>query len=50
MSTKSLIKGFKRPTKIEFQHDEVNESYGRFIAEPFEKGYGITIGNSLRRV
>jgi len=33
-----------------FEHDEVNQSYGRFIAEPFERGYGLTIGNSLRRV
>jgi DNA-directed RNA polymerase subunit alpha len=50
MVTKSLLKGFKRPSKIEFQHDELNVSFGRFIAEPFERGYGITIGNSLRRV
>jgi len=47
---KSLLKGFKRPNKIEFQHDELNANYGKFIAEPFEKGYGITVGNSLRRV
>jgi len=33
-----------------FEHDEVNQNYGRFIAEPFERGYGLTIGNSLRRV
>jgi DNA-directed RNA polymerase subunit alpha len=30
--------------------DEANESYGKFVAEPFERGFGITIGNSLRRV
>ncbi len=29
---------------------ESNESYGRFIAEPLEKGFGITLGNGLRRV
>ncbi len=50
MSTRNLIKGFKRPSKIEFVHDEVNENFGRFIAEPFEKGYGTTVGNCLRRV
>lgn len=50
MAAKNLIKGFKRPSKILFEHDEVNENYGRFIAEPFEKGYGTTVGNSLRRV
>lgn len=50
MAPKSLLKGFKRPSKIIFEHDEVQKDYGRFIAEPFEKGYGLTIGNSLRRV
>lgn len=50
MSPKNLLKGFRRPTKILFEHDELQDNYGRFIAEPFEKGYGLTIGNSLRRV
>lgn len=50
MSKKNLLKGFKRPGKISLEHDELQPNYGRFIAEPFEKGYGLTIGNSLRRV
>ncbi len=50
MAPKNLIKGFKRPGKIVFEHDEIQKEYGRFIAEPFEKGFGLTIGNSLRRV
>ncbi len=50
MAHKNLLKGFKRPSKIVFEHDEIKLNYGRFIAEPFEKGYGLTIGNSLRRV
>ena len=29
---------------------ESSESYGRFVAEPLEKGYGVTLGNGLRRV
>ena len=29
---------------------EVRDQYGKFVAEPFERGYGITIGNSLRRI
>ncbi len=49
MAPKNLLKGFKRPNKIIFEHDEVQKDYGKFIAEPFEKGYGLTIGNSLRR-
>ena len=50
MAPRNLLKGFKRPNKILFEHDELQQDYGRFIAEPFEKGYGLTIGNSLRRV
>ena len=50
MAPRNLLKGFKRPSKIVFEHEELKKDYGRFIAEPFEKGYGITIGNSLRRV
>ncbi len=50
MAPRNLLKGFKRPSKITFEHDELKPDYGRFIAEPFEKGYGLTIGNSLRRV
>ena len=50
MAPRNLLKGFKRPNKIIFEHDELQPTYGRFIAEPFEKGYGLTIGNSLRRV
>jgi len=30
--------------------DEVTATYGKFVAEPFERGFGITIGNSLRRI
>ncbi len=50
MAPRNLLKGFKRPSKILFEHDELQPDYGRFIAEPFERGYGLTIGNSLRRV
>ena len=50
MAQKNLLKGFKRPSKISFEHDDLQPNYGRFIAEPFEKGYGLTVGNSLRRV
>lgn len=50
MASKNLLKGFKRPNKILLEQDELKQNYGKFIAEPFEKGYGLTIGNSLRRV
>ena len=37
-----------KPTKIEVEKKE--QAYIKFSTEPFERGYGITIGNSLRRV
>jgi len=39
-----------KPKAIEFDEKELTPTYGRFIAEPFERGYGITIGNALRRI
>lgn len=43
-------KSFEMPKKLECEESTYTETYGKFIAEPFERGYGITIGNSLRRV
>ncbi|MFZ0660267.1 MAG: DNA-directed RNA polymerase subunit alpha, partial [Candidatus Binataceae bacterium] len=39
-----------KPKSVEFEEKELTPSYGRFFAEPLERGYGITIGNALRRV
>jgi DNA-directed RNA polymerase subunit alpha len=39
-----------RPKKLDVEGDSLNESYGKFPCEPLERGYGITLGNSLRRV
>jgi len=39
-----------KPKKLEVESETLTESYGRFIAEPLERGFGITIGNALRRV
>ena len=50
MARKNLLQGFKRPKGITYEHAEVNPDYGKFIAYPFERGYGHTIGNTLRRV
>ena len=50
MARRNLLKGFKRPKGITFEHGEGEGNYGRFIAYPFERGYGTTIGNSLRRI
>lgn len=42
------MKGFIFPSKIYWE--EKDKNYGRFVVEPLERGYGTTIGNSLRRV
>lgn len=50
MARKNLLKGFKKPKGITFEHLENNPNYGKFIAYPFETGFGTTVGNTLRRV
>ena len=44
------LKGFQIPKKLEFEAESLTNTYGKFSAEPFERGFGTTIGNSLRRV
>ncbi len=39
-----------RPRRLETEQDETGERYGRFWCEPLERGFGQTLGNSLRRV
>lgn len=41
-------RGLELPTKVE--GSDCTPTYGKFVAEPFERGFGVTIGNSLRRV
>ncbi|MCI0469227.1 MAG: DNA-directed RNA polymerase subunit alpha, partial [Nitrospirae bacterium] len=43
-------KMFQIPQSIKCQEDSLTESYGRIVVEPLERGFGATIGNSLRRV
>jgi DNA-directed RNA polymerase subunit alpha len=43
-------KGFQLPDKIRFDEETLTSTYGKLIAEPLERGFGTTIGNSLRRV
>ncbi|MDJ0837422.1 MAG: DNA-directed RNA polymerase subunit alpha [Acidobacteriota bacterium] len=43
------IKAYQRPRRIQFNEEELTENFGAFVGEPFERGFGITIGNALRR-
>ncbi len=43
-------RGFELPSNVTCEAESLTSTYGKFIAEPFERGFGTTIGNSLRRV
>jgi DNA-directed RNA polymerase subunit alpha len=45
-----LWKGFQRPKRLELERDTLTDRFGRFYAQPFERGFGTTIGNAVRRV
>jgi DNA-directed RNA polymerase subunit alpha len=44
-----LWKGFQRPKRLEVDQESLTPTYGRFIAQPFERGFATTIGNAMRR-
>lgn len=39
-----------KPKSLDVEKDTLTETYGKFVAKPLERGYGITLGNSLRRI
>jgi DNA-directed RNA polymerase subunit alpha len=39
-----------KPKRLQVDSDTLTETYGKFTAEPFERGFGTTMGNALRRV
>jgi len=39
-----------KPRRLEVDQDSLRQTYGKFVAEPLERGFGTTLGNSLRRV
>jgi len=45
-----LWKGFQKPKRLVCDMDTLTDKYGQFSAQPFERGFGTTIGNALRRV
>ena len=46
----TLWKGFQKPKRLEIDSETLTSVYGKFYAQPFERGFGTTIGNALRRV
>ena len=39
-----------KPKRLQVETDSLTDSYGKFYAEPFERGFGTTLGNALRRI
>jgi DNA-directed RNA polymerase subunit alpha len=44
------LRGFQKPKRLECELETLTSTYGKFYAEPFERGFGLTIGNALRRI
>jgi DNA-directed RNA polymerase subunit alpha len=45
-----MFKGFQKPKRLVANIETLSDRYGMFTAQPFERGFGTTIGNGLRRV
>src|SRR5450432_1669009 len=45
-----MFKGFQKPKRLVANTETLTERYGMFTAQPFQRGFGTTIGNGLRRV
>jgi DNA-directed RNA polymerase subunit alpha len=45
-----MWRGFQKPKRLECLRETLTPTYGEFFAQPFERGFGTTIGNALRRV
>ncbi len=43
-------RGLELPSVVTCDEESLNSTYGKFVAEPFERGFGSTIGNSIRRI
>ena len=43
-------RGLELPNRVGSDRSTLTDTYGKFSAEPFERGFGVTVGNSLRRV
>ena len=43
-------RGLELPSVVVCEKNSLTDTYGKFTAEPFERGFGVTVGNSLRRI
>jgi DNA-directed RNA polymerase subunit alpha len=50
MSMRVRWRGLELPSRVHADRSTLTDTYGKFYAEPFERGFGMTLGNSLRRI
>lgn len=50
MGSRGSVRELKKVKKIEWEKETISDTYGKFVAEPFDQGLATTIGNSLRRM
>src|SRR5438046_8124330 len=43
-------RGLELPNRVSSDRETLSDTYGKFYAEPFERGFGVTVGNSIRRI
>ncbi|GIW82230.1 MAG: DNA-directed RNA polymerase subunit alpha [Gemmatales bacterium] len=43
-------RGLELPNRVVCERETLTDTYGKFVVEPFERGFGVTVGNSLRRI
>jgi DNA-directed RNA polymerase subunit alpha len=43
-------RGLELPSRVSPERETLSSTYGKFMVEPFERGFGVTVGNSLRRI
>lgn len=43
-------RGLELPSLVTCDQNTLSSTYGKFVAEPFERGFGVTVGNALRRI
>lgn len=50
MTEEEVVRELVKPKQIIIEKEGLSDTYGKFIVEPLERGYGVTLGNSLRRI
>lgn len=44
------LEGLQMPRLVEIEKESLSDTYGKFVVQPLERGFGVTLGHSLRRI